>query len=337
LSGGKFEEPHHARKSSAMKLSTSRIPALWLAAVLCSTGQASSALDTVRLIVDLDKPGHPVPPALHGLFFEDINYAADGGLYAELVQNRSFEDRDPLLAWSQVARGGAGGRLTVESEAPLNAHNTHFLRIYVTSPGSQGFGAANIGFDGMVLRAGEDYLFSVYARRRAGDAAALHVMLEDSAGRALASAKIASAGLAWEKHDAVLTSASSVTNARLVVLATDPGVVDVDMVSLFPRKTFKNRRNGLRAGLDRRAHEIILQLVNPYPAPLDTDIRLNGLKKAGVNARVTTLACADAEAENILGKPERVHPRMGALAGIAPEFTYTLAPNSLTTLRIPQK
>ena len=110
--------------------------------VALSMGGHVRAEDTVRLTVNLDQPGHAVPPTLHGLFFEDINYAADGGLYAELVQNRSFEDRDPLLAWSAVARDDAKGRLDVESESPLNANNTHFLRIYVTRPGLHGFGAA---------------------------------------------------------------------------------------------------------------------------------------------------------------------------------------------------
>jgi len=210
---------------------------------------AVHAADPARITVDVDKPGHAVPSTLHGLFFEDINYGADGGLYAELVQNRSFEDREPLYSWSEVASAGALGRLTVESESPLNANNLHFLRIYVTETGEQGYGAANAGFDGIVLRAGDNYLFSVYARRRAGDSAALRVLLEDSAGRPLASTDITGIGDAWEKFEATLTSSTSVTNARLALLAARPGVVDVDMVSLFPEKTFKGRRNGLRADL----------------------------------------------------------------------------------------
>jgi alpha-L-arabinofuranosidase len=207
------------------------------------------AADPVRVTVQVDNPGLAVPPTLHGLFFEDINYGADGGLYAELVQNRSFEDREPFYAWSEVANAGAKGRLTVESESPLNANNLHFLRIYVVDPGNTGYGAVNVGFDGIVLHAGDDYLFSVYARRRAGDSAALHVTLEDGNGRALAATDITGIGSTWKKFEAKLASTASVTNARLVVLASQPGVVDVDMVSLFPEQTFHGRRNGLRADL----------------------------------------------------------------------------------------
>jgi alpha-L-arabinofuranosidase len=202
-----------------------------------------------QVTVDVNSPGLAVPPTLHGLFFEDINYGADGGLYAELVQNRSFEGREPLYAWSVVTNPGAKGRLMVESESPLNANNLHFLRIHVVNPGNAGYGAANAGFDGIVLRAGENYLFSVYARRRAGDSAALRVALEDTGGRTLAATNITDIGGAWQKFEAALTSTASVTNARLVVLSTRTGVMDVDMVSLFPEKTFHARRNGLRADL----------------------------------------------------------------------------------------
>jgi len=202
-----------------------------------------------KITVDVNKPGLAFPPTLHGLFFEDINYGADGGLYAELVQNRSFEDREPLYAWREAANAGAKGRIAVESESPLNANNLHFLRIYVADPGNTGYGVVNAGFDGIVLHAGDHYLFSVYSRRRAGDAAALDIVLEGGDGRILASTNFMGIADSWRNFEATLVSSESVTNARLVVLATQPGVVDVDMVSLFPEKTFKSRRNGLRADL----------------------------------------------------------------------------------------
>ncbi len=209
----------------------------------------SHAAEPVRLAIQMDQPGHAVPPTLHGLFFEDINYGADGGLYAELVQNRSFEDNEPLYAWREVTNPKAKGRLRVESESPLNANNLHFLRLYVADPGDGGYGAANAGFDGITLQAGDNYLFSIYARRRAGNTAMLNIALQDGEGRALAATNISDIGSAWQKFEAKLAATASVTNARLVVLATQPGVVDVDMVSLFPEKTFKGRRNGLRPDL----------------------------------------------------------------------------------------
>ena len=220
------------------------------ASVVCAMALASAALgDTPRITVQAAKPGIPVPPTLHGLFFEDINYAADGGLYAELVQNRSFEHNDPLYAWSQIAPGSAQGHLSIESETPLNANNRSFLRIHVNQSGNGGFGAVNSGFDGIALTQGEQYLFSVYARRRAGDFAALRAVLEDAEGHTLDSALFTNLPSTWKRFEAQFTSKAAVTNARLAVLATTPGVIDVDMVSLFPAKTFKGRRNGLRADL----------------------------------------------------------------------------------------
>jgi alpha-L-arabinofuranosidase len=208
-----------------------------------------AAAETARITVDMDQPGHAVPATLHGLFFEDINYGGDGGLYAELVQNRSFEDQEPLYNWSEAAKGGAAGRLSVVSESPLNAANPHFLRIYVSNPGTEGYGTENTGFDGIALRKGDDYFFSIYAHRRAGDSAALNVALRDANGNPLAGTIITNISEVWQKFETKLTSPATVTNARLVVLAANAGVVDVDMISLFPGKTFKGRRNGLRADL----------------------------------------------------------------------------------------
>src|SRR5262245_45492106 len=81
----------------------------------------AQAADTARVAVQADQPGLRMPSTLHGIFFEDINYAADGGLYAELVQNRSFEHRDPLYSWRESSHNGSKGALSVESDAPLNA------------------------------------------------------------------------------------------------------------------------------------------------------------------------------------------------------------------------
>ncbi len=217
------------------------------AAILLFMPQALAG--SARLTVDAGATGTPVAPTLHGLFFEDINYGADGGLYAELVQNRSFEHREPLYAWSVVARAGAQGRVAVESEAPMNANNLHFLRIYTTKAGADGYGVANSGFDGIPVRTGNRYLFSVRARVRAGKSNRLRVALEDGAGRVLAQQEFTGLTPAWQKFDATFTSPETAKNARLVLLAVDEGVMDVDMVSLFPADTFKNRPNGLRADL----------------------------------------------------------------------------------------
>jgi alpha-L-arabinofuranosidase len=231
-------------KEANMKFPTLQ-PTLFLALLIAN----ASAAEPAQITVQVNDPGISVPSTLHGLFFEDINYGADGGLYAEMIQNRSFEDREHLYAWSEVAREGARGRLSTESEEPLNANNTHFLRLYVMDPGTHGYGVANSGFDGLALSKGGHYRFSIYARRRAGDEAALRILLEDDQTRVLASAEFTNAGPTWKKFEAAMSSAASVTNARLLVLATKAGAIDLDMVSLFPETTFRGRRNGLRAGL----------------------------------------------------------------------------------------
>lgn len=217
--------------------------------VRCPILPGAEAGESVRITVEADAPGQPIAPTMHGLFFEDINYAADGGLYAELVENRSFEHGDPKHAWVEAARGKARGSMTIETEAPLNASNTRFLRLEVADPGEGGYGVANAGFDGIALREGDRYRFSLYARVGAGEPGSLRALLEDGAGQPLAEETIRGITASWSKLEATFTSRRTVTDARLLVLATRASRMDIDMVSLFPEKTFKGRRNGLRADL----------------------------------------------------------------------------------------
>lgn len=216
----------------------------WPAAALVLVLVASAADVPVKVTVDVNQPGHAVSPLLHGVFFEDINYAADGGLYAELVQNRSFEHAESLYAWGTVNRGGRGG-VTIESSNPLNAKNPHYARLTIRDAG-KGFGVANYGYAGIPVRAGENYLASVRAR---GEVGALTAVLEDETGRVLVSAKFDAVEATWKTFEVTLKASGPANHARLVILATAAGKVDLDVVSLFPENTFKQRRNGLRADL----------------------------------------------------------------------------------------
>jgi len=216
-------------------------------AALIMTPCVLAADAKVRLIVDADKSGHAVSPTLHGVFFEDINYGADGGLYAELVQNRSFEHKESLYAWGTVSRDGDGS-VSVETTDPLNANNPHYLRLTVRTPG-KGFGMANYGYGGIAVKQGENYLFSVRARAAGTYDGALRAVIEDETGRPLGECKIEGLSGRWQKFEGTLRSSGTALHARLVVLATVPGQVDLDVVSLFPENTWKQRRNGLRADL----------------------------------------------------------------------------------------
>jgi alpha-N-arabinofuranosidase len=206
-----------------------------------------SAEPAARLTIDAAQPGPRVSPMMHGVFFEDINYGADGGLYAELVQNRSFEHQESLFAWATVSRE-ADGSMAVESADPLNANNPHYLRLNIRAPG-KGFGVANYGFGGIAVKQSENYRFSVRARADAAFKGALAAIVEDETGQAIGQCKIEGLTDQWKKFEGIINSSYSATHARLLVLATANGRVDLDVVSLFPEKTWKQRRNGARADL----------------------------------------------------------------------------------------
>src|SRR5688572_19099451 len=215
-------------------------------------GSAFAAPVPVAVTMEVNRPGHTVSPILHGIFFEDINFAADGGLYAELVQNRSFEHGDAFVGWGMVNRGGSGG-VTIDSQAALNENNPHYARLNITAAGG-GFGLANYGYSGIPVRAGEKYLLSLHAR--ASQPIPVRVVLEDESGRSLGEVELQASQSSWQELEGTLTANQSATSGRLVVMATGAGQLDLDMVSLFPEKTFKQRRNGMRADLAEKIAQL---------------------------------------------------------------------------------
>ncbi|WP_423442711.1 alpha-L-arabinofuranosidase C-terminal domain-containing protein [Limisphaera sp. VF-2] len=226
----------------------------------------SSGTPSIRLTIDLRQPGKPISTNLIGVFFEDINYAADGGLYAELVQNRSFEyqptarpDWTALTAWETVRCDGAEGSVVVADAFSIHPNNPHYVVLETRQPG-RGFGLRNRGYDGIAVEAGKPYDFSLWGRQlftgnRWGNSGVLDgpaeftVLLQDSRDEVLASATVAIRGREWHRATATLVPSRSESEARLVLLSHTRGGVAVDEISLFPRATFKNRRNGLRADL----------------------------------------------------------------------------------------
>lgn len=198
-------------------------------------------------------PAKPISPDLFGIFFEDINYSADGGLYAEMVQNRSFEynsiekkEWHALTGWTEVKEQSGEGRVSLRTGFPLHPHNPHFVSL-VVQKGQVGL--RNDGFGGMVLRKGEVYDLSLFACAFAGKPGEIQVRLEDPQGKTLASASLAAPKPDWSKLTAELKPNADTTQGRLVVLASGQGATGIDVVSLFPRKTFKGRPNGMREDL----------------------------------------------------------------------------------------
>jgi len=209
------------------------------------------------------KGGKKISSDLFGLFFEDINYSADGGLYAEMVQNRSFEYNpteqktwNPFSYWEYVAPGFSYGRINVETTAPIHPNNPHYVVLYIEHIGHEakytgisGVGIKNSGFEGMVVKANDKYDFSMFARQLGNEPVAFTICLQTLKGKILAQTTVSVAASDWKKYSATLIPSANCDTANLVVLATNAGKVGLDMISLFPEKTFKNRPNGMRADL----------------------------------------------------------------------------------------
>lgn len=200
---------------------------------------------------------------LFGIFFEDISYAADGGLYAELIQNRSFEyspsDRkewNSLTSWEYVNEGYAYGTVSVDTDLPLNANNPHYITLNIEDAGSGGSGLINSGFDGISIKAGEKYNFTVFIRQLSEKAVPVTVRLQSDKGTVYGEAEFSTGSKTWKKYPATLTAGQTDANARLLILAKGKGKLALDVVSLFPQKTFKNRPNGLRSDLAEMIAEL---------------------------------------------------------------------------------
>jgi alpha-N-arabinofuranosidase len=200
--------------------------------------------------VDAAHPGAAISPSMFGIFFEDINFAADGGLYPELVKNRSFEFQEPLMGWHEVlglsSKGldNPKGELSVRTEAPLNATNPHYLRARVYDPG---YGFWNSGFRGIGVESGAEYRFSAYVRSNGPKA--IRATITDGAGHEIGSGKLEGFDGNWKRYETVIRTNATVEHAQLNLFVDDKGDVDLDMVSLFPVDTWKQRPNGLRKDL----------------------------------------------------------------------------------------
>ena len=255
-----------------LRLWTGRLIRLGLCVVAASLAGSAGYAHAADLTIQAGRPGKPISPDLMGVFFEDLNYAADGGLYAELVQNRSFEyspaeqpDWHPLKFWELQKRGDGDGSITVANMRPIHPNNPHYVLLTVHTVG-EGVGMANSGFDGIALQAGERYEASFWAYQafmgrmwgRGDNSKPMPVTLrlETTGGDVLAEASMQIKGRAWTRHSATFVVPRSVSDARLVLLAHDRGAICLDMISLFPKKTFRNRPNGLRADLAQAIADI---------------------------------------------------------------------------------
>lgn len=198
------------------------------------------------LKVQVDKPGFAISPMLWGIFFEDINHSADGGLYAELVRNISFEDGDKLLHWKVGLGDGAAAEPRVVTDKPLNPFNRRNLELKISDAG-KGVRLENAGYWGMSIAAGESYTLSLWARAGDGFEGGLSARLESPSGQVLATGAVENPGKNWEARKITLKADASHAEARLVLEAKSKGTLWLDMVSLMPSATWKE--HGFRPDL----------------------------------------------------------------------------------------
>ncbi len=198
---------------------------------------------SVRMTVDANNR-KAISPDLLGVFFEDISYAADGGLYAELVQNRDFEytssDRREWNAQTAWTLSGEGTTWSIDTTNPLHANNAHYALLKTTKPGAR---LVNEGWDGIPLKAGAKYLLSMFVKGKGSVKVSL--VADD---KVLASC-VLKGTVGWKQQKATLVPTNNSTNAKLTIEPLQAGELCIDFVSLFPKDTFKGRTNGLRKDL----------------------------------------------------------------------------------------
>lgn len=225
-----------------------------LLAVLALAAGSALQAQTNELVIQAGKPGAEIQPTMYGLFFEDINYAADGGLYAELVKNRSFEFPQPFMGWKTF------GKVSLKDDGPFE-RNPHYVRLaYAGHPHKQ-TGLDNEGFFGIGVKKGEEYCFSVWARVPEGDAASkIRVELADTKSmgeqQAFATAEVTVDSKEWKKYQVVLKSEVTNPKAILRIFLASPQTVDLEHISLFPVDTWKGHENGLRKDLAQALADI---------------------------------------------------------------------------------
>ena len=203
---------------------------------------------TATLTVHADKAGCKIAPTLWGIFFEDINLSADGGIYPELVRNRSFEDHETQAEyWLLATNGVARAEIAIDDSKPLNPLNRHCLRWHIADASGGKVSLINEGYYGMAMAKDAGYRFSLAARSTNGFSGPLSVAIQSQTGQTLAQGAIEGIGAGWKTFTLDLKANATDPQARLVISADKPATVWLDMVSLMPKKTWKD--HGLRPDL----------------------------------------------------------------------------------------
>ena len=215
----------------------------FLSALALSAGMNLNAQNANNMVIQANKIGAEIQPTMYGHFFEDINYGADGGLYAELVKNRSFDFPQNFMGWDIF------GKVTLQNDGPFE-RNPHYVRLSDPGHAHKRTGIENEGFFGIGIKANEKYHFTVWAR---GENQKIKVELINNASmgetQVITSQDVAINSKEWKKYEVILTPGETQAKAHLRIFLASPGSVDLEHVSLFPVDTWKGRENGLRKDL----------------------------------------------------------------------------------------
>lgn len=246
------------------------IKAQQLAAYKSQRWSESSKTDSIRfstlqplrasIVVDRSK-SKKISDLLIGVFFEDINYAADGGLYAELIQNRDFEydlsDKEGKdKSWNSQKAWSINGdkaTLTIDTVSPIHINNPHYAIVETSSVGAA---LVNEGFDGIAVKTGEKYNFSVFVRNPDKNEKKLLVCLRGKNGEILGQSSVKVSSAQWAKVETQIAVTQTAQDAYLEIIPQSIGRMELDMISLFPQTTFRNHTNGLRADLAQAIADI---------------------------------------------------------------------------------
>lgn len=223
-----------------------------LSCIIAASSLFGAYAQTHTFDVNTKKVGAKVQPTMYGIFFEDINYAADGGLYGELVKNRSFEFPDALMGWK------AFGKFEVKNDGPFE-RCPHYVVLGYSGHNDTATGLQNEGYFGIGIEKGEDYRFSVWAKAVSGDATVEVSLVDENTmeeHQEFATAELKVSGNEWKKYELVLKPAKTVQKANLRLLLKGKNSVALEHVSLFPKHTFKDRDNGMRRDLAQALYDL---------------------------------------------------------------------------------
>ena len=214
---------------------------------LLFTGVLANAQKTT-LDVNIAKTITKIQPTMYGVFFEDINFAADGGLYAEMIKNRSFEFENPLMGWDQPnsdrhslnTQSGIARTIKVME----NKTNPNFLRVIVNE--TKGYQLINEGFRGMGIKKDARYNLSLKAANHDEAIKKIIIQFIDKDNKVLGETSIVPSSNDWKSYNASFTATQTEAKAKLKITFEGAGTIDLDMISLFPDDTWNHRKNGLR-------------------------------------------------------------------------------------------